>query len=458
MFSSDTERGAQVTLDALALGASDYAPKPAVSTGISEGLQRVREAAHGDPLEPGVISIAPGNFHMTVQRLGPTPTIAINQDPPENSCRPAVDVLFRSAAQLYGSHVLGVILTGMGQDGLRGCEDLAERGGRIFVQDEASSVVWGMPGFVARAGRRRRSFRWMPWRWKSCGRSIRAVRPARLRGGTHVAITQAEFDFIRTLVSARAGIVLESGKEYLVEARLAPVTTRLGLPSIGDLVSRVRGEPRGGLASHVVEAMTTNETTFFRDSRPFEALRTQMLPGLIQARRTCTQLRIWCAASSTGQEPYSLAMLLAEHFPELASWEVQIIASDLSVDVLDRAKAARYTQFEVNRGLPIQYLMKYFQKQGTEWQLKRSIADRVEFKQINLIEHWPVFPPLDMVFIRNVMIYFDVETKKQILQRIRHVLRPDGSLFLGAAETTMNLGNEFTRTEHDLAGIYRVAA
>jgi chemotaxis protein methyltransferase CheR len=273
-----------------------------------------------------------------------------------------------------------------------------------------------------------------------------------------MAITRTDFDFIRTLVSARAGIVLESGKEYLVEARLAPVLTRLELPGLGDLVTRLRREPRGGLESHVVEAMTTNETTFFRDTAPFEALRKQMLPGLIQARRACTQLRIWCAASSTGQEPYSLAMLLAEHFPELASWDVQIIASDFSLAVLDRARSARYTQFEVNRGLPIQYLMKYFQKQGTEWQLKRSIADRVQFKQINLIEHWPAFPPLDMVFIRNVMIYFDVETKKQVLRRIRQVLRPDGYLFLGSAETTMNLGNEFTRAELDLAGIYRVAA
>ena len=151
-------------------------------------------------------------------------------------------------------------------------------------------------------------------------------------------------------------------------------------------------------------------------------------------------------------------MLLAEHFPELASWDVQIMASDLSQDVLERAKAARYSQFEVNRGLPIVYLMKYFEKRGSEWQLKRSIADRVEFKQINLIERWPPFMPLDLVFMRNVMIYFDVETKRQILQRSRQLLRPDGYLFLGSAETTMNLGNEFQRTEHDLAGCYRVAA
>jgi chemotaxis protein methyltransferase CheR len=273
-----------------------------------------------------------------------------------------------------------------------------------------------------------------------------------------VAITRADFDFIRTLVSGRAGIVLETGKEYLVEARLEPVTQKLGLGSIGELVMRLRLEPRCGFDTHVIEAMTTNETTFFRDNAPFEVLRKHMLPALIQARRASTQLRIWCAASSTGQEPYSLAMLIAEHFPELASWDVQIVASDLSQDVLERARTARYTQFEVNRGLPIQYLMKYFEKHGSEWTLKRFIADRVEFKQINLIERWPPFLPLDMVFIRNVMIYFDLETKRQILQRIKQILRPDGYLFLGSSETTMNLGDEFKRTDHDLAGCYRIAA
>lgn len=273
-----------------------------------------------------------------------------------------------------------------------------------------------------------------------------------------MAITKADFDFIRTLVSTKAGIVLEAGKEYLVDARLTPVTQKLGLQSIGELVSRLRLDPRCGFDSQVIEAMTTNETTFFRDNAPFEVLRKHMLPALIQARRSSTQLRIWCAASSTGQEPYSLAMLLAEHFPALASWDVQIIASDLSQDVLERARTAKYTQFEVNRGLPIQYLMKYFEKHGSEWHLKRFIADRVEFRQINLIERWPPFLPLDMVFIRNVMIYFDVETKRQILQRVKQVMRPDGYLFLGSSETTMNLGNEFERTEHDLAGCYRVAA
>jgi chemotaxis protein methyltransferase CheR len=273
-----------------------------------------------------------------------------------------------------------------------------------------------------------------------------------------VAITKADFDYIRKLVSSKAGIVLEAGKEYLVEARLTPVVAKLGLKTIGELVTRLRLDPRCGFEPVVIQAMTTNETTFFRDNAPFEALRKHMLPKLIAARRASTQLRIWCAASSTGQEPYSLAMLLAEHFPELASWDVQIIASDLSLDVLDRARKGSYSQFEVNRGLPIQYLMKYFEKKGSEWQLKPLITGRVEFRQINLIERWPPFLPLDMVFIRNVMIYFEIETKRQILQRIKQIMRPDGLLFLGSSETTMNLGNEFERADFELAGCYRVAA
>jgi chemotaxis protein methyltransferase CheR len=270
-----------------------------------------------------------------------------------------------------------------------------------------------------------------------------------------VAITRADFDYVRTMDFARSGIVLETGKEYLVDARLGPVAQRLGLASIGDLVIRMRRDP--GLEPQIVEAMTTNETTFFRDVTPFEALRLHVLPALIKARRASTQLRIWCAASSTGQEPYSIAMSIAEHFPELASWDVQIIASDLSQDVLERARGARYTQLEVNRGLPIQLLMKHFEKHGSEWHLKRGIADRVQFRQVNLIQPWPPFLPLDIVFIRNVMIYFDVETKRGIMQRVTRVLRPDGYLFLGTAETTMNLGHEFERIEHDRAGCYRIA-
>jgi len=272
------------------------------------------------------------------------------------------------------------------------------------------------------------------------------------------AIASADFDYIRTLVCQTSGIVLDHGKEYLVESRILPLARRLQLPSIAAVVEVLRKGTDADVKKKVIEAMTTNETTFFRDVAPFDALRTGVLPRLIEARQTSRALRIWCAASSTGQEPYSLAMLLAEHFPALESWDVSIVASDLSTDVLDRARAGRYSQLEVNRGLPATFLAKYFEKHGVEWQLKEHVRKRVTFQQLNLINQWPLMLPLDIVLIRNVMIYFDVDTKRDILGRIRRLLRPDGFLFLGAAETTMTLDASFERMQYERAGCYRLAA
>jgi chemotaxis protein methyltransferase CheR len=273
-----------------------------------------------------------------------------------------------------------------------------------------------------------------------------------------MAIAAADFDYVRTLVCQSSGIVLDHGKEYLVESRLGPLARRLQLPSIAAVVEGLRKGHNAALTNSVIEAMTTNETTFFRDVAPFDALRTGVLPRLIEARQSARSLRIWCAASSTGQEPYSLAMLLAEHFPALESWDVSIMASDLSTDVLDRARTGRYSQLEVNRGLPATFLVKYFDKQGAEWQLKDYIRKRVTFQQLNLIKAWPYMPALDIVLIRNVMIYFDVETKRDILGRIRRLLRSDGFLFLGAAETTLTLDASFERMQFERAGCYRLAA
>lgn len=271
-------------------------------------------------------------------------------------------------------------------------------------------------------------------------------------------LTSSDFDFVRTFVAARAGIVLETGKEYLVETRLQPLARKLGHADIADLVSTMRRTGSRDVERQLIEAMTTNETTFFRDVAPFDTLRLHVLPALMAARRASRALSIWCAASSTGQEPYSVAMLMAEHFPELDTWNVQFIASDLSLDVLDRARAGRYSQLEVNRGLPVQYLMKYFTRHASTWELKPEIRRRVDFRQINLIDTWPLLPTFDIVFIRNVMIYFDVDAKRSILSRIRQRLRPDGHLFLGAAETTLNLDAGFARTPHERSGCYRVAA
>jgi len=271
-----------------------------------------------------------------------------------------------------------------------------------------------------------------------------------------MSLETADLEYVRTLVHRRSALVLDDDKSYLVESRLLNVARRSGCGSVADLIARLRREIVGVLHSQVVEAMTTNETSFYRDVQPFEALRKVILPDLIKNRAAERTLNIWCAASSTGQEPYSLAMLIREYFPAVKDWRIQITASDLSSEVLERAREARYSQHEVNRGLPATMLVKYFQKQGADWVIKDDVRRMIDFKQVNLIERWPTFPPLDIVLIRNVMIYFDVPTKKRILGQIRQLLRPDGYLFLGGAETTLNLDESYTRLPLERAGCYKL--
>jgi chemotaxis protein methyltransferase CheR len=269
-------------------------------------------------------------------------------------------------------------------------------------------------------------------------------------------ISAATFDFVRTLICDQAGIILERDKQYLVEARLMPIARKQGFASADALVTQVSRTNDAALRQSVIEAMTTNETTFFRDGEPFEALRKHVIPDLLTQRAAVKELRIWCGAASTGQEPYSLAMLLLEDFPQLASWKVTIHATDLSEEVLARARKGRYTQLEVNRGLPITYLVKHFDKQGLEWELKPRVRERVNFEKLNLVKPWPgIMGPFDLVMLRNVMIYFDVPTKTQILDRMRRVLRSDGYLFLGSAETTMGIHDGYERQPWGKTGFYR---
>ncbi|HEY7426522.1 MAG TPA: protein-glutamate O-methyltransferase CheR [Gemmataceae bacterium] len=269
-------------------------------------------------------------------------------------------------------------------------------------------------------------------------------------------MTDRDFDVIRKLLLERSAIVLEEGKQYLVETRLAPLVRQLKLPSLRELIDQLRGQPGNGLCRQVVEAMVITETSFFRDHHPFEALRKAVIPDLIGRRRDERRLSIWCAASSSGQEPYSLALLFREHFPELTGWKISLLASDLSQEVLARAREGRFNQIEVNRGLPAALLVKYFEQHGTDWQLKPVIRDMVNFQEINLVQPWPALPRMDLVLIRNVMIYFDVETKKAILGRLARLLRPDGYLLLGGAETTFNLDDSYRRVESLKTGFYQL--
>lgn len=267
----------------------------------------------------------------------------------------------------------------------------------------------------------------------------------------------ADFDLIRTLVRANSGIVLEDGKGYLVQARLDALARRLGLGTMAALVAELRrAGSHDAIREQVVEAMTTNETSFFRDLHPFEALRTVVLPDLIARRAREKALRIWCGAASTGQEPYTLALILREHFAAaLAGWDVKLVATDLSGEVLDRARSGRYAQMEVNRGLPITLLVKHFTRDGSEWVLNADVRKMVEFRPLNLIERWPPMASPDLVMMRNVLIYFDLPTKQKILAGVRRLMRPDGYLFLGGSETTMNIDPLYVRQEVGKSVCYR---
>ena len=266
----------------------------------------------------------------------------------------------------------------------------------------------------------------------------------------------ADFEYVRDLVRKRSAIVLETEKSYLVESRLTPLARREGFGSIAEVVAKLRMSGFSTLHSKVVEAMTTNETSFFRDLQPFEALKKVVLPDLIAKRSPVRQLRIWCAACSTGQEPYTVAMLIKENFPQLSGWDIKILATDLSTQVLEKAKTGCFNQVEINRGLPSTYVVKYFERAGLNWQLKQTVREMIEFRPLNLIEAWPVLNPMDIVFIRNVLIYFDVQTKKEIFGKIKRLLRPDGYLFLGGAESTLNLDDSFVRSEIEKASVYRL--
>lgn len=258
------------------------------------------------------------------------------------------------------------------------------------------------------------------------------------------AISQSDCDYIRDLVRRHAAIVLEADKNYLIETRLATLAQQAGLASPQELMRSLRTHAIAGLDRRVVEAITTHETSFFRDLHPFEALRTVVLPELMARHPPGQGVTIWCAACSSGQEPYSIAMLAREHFPRLvAERRLRIIATDLSGAILARASEGWYSQMEIRRGLPADLLAKYFDRKGVRWRIRPEIRGMVEFHQDNLAAPWPPLPPLDLVFMRNVLIYLGLDTRKAILAKVRGVLKPEGYLFMGSSETTLNLDAAF---------------
>ena len=255
----------------------------------------------------------------------------------------------------------------------------------------------------------------------------------------------AALDYVRDLVYQRAGIVLGVDKNYLIEARLATLARELKIATVEEVIAGARADQGRKLNPKIVEALTTNETTFFRDVHPFDSLRDHVIPALLAARPATQPLRIWSAACSTGQEPYSIAMLVRTHFASLPGGRLKFLGTDVAESILARAREARYRQLEINRGLPAALMVKYFERDGTDWTLEASIRSMVEFKQFNLVTPSTPFPQADIVFLRNVLIYFDEATRGAVLRRVRAALAPDGYLFLGCAETTASVPDMFER-------------
>jgi chemotaxis protein methyltransferase CheR len=266
-------------------------------------------------------------------------------------------------------------------------------------------------------------------------------------------VTPVEYEYLRKVLKDHSGLDLSADKHYLIESRLLPLARKAGLPGISELVQKMKGGSTA-LVTQVVEAMTTNETFFFRDKVPFDHFRDAIMKEILQERAGRKSVRIWSAAGSTGQEPYSLAMCLKEMGAALAGWRVEILATDLSQEVLEKSKAGIYSQFEVQRGLPIQMLVKYFKQNGELWQINPDIRGMVQHRQLNLLQDFSQLGKFDVIFCRNVLIYFDQETKTNIFGRLARALEPDGFLVLGAAETVVGLTEDF-KPFADRRGLYR---
>jgi chemotaxis protein methyltransferase CheR len=266
-------------------------------------------------------------------------------------------------------------------------------------------------------------------------------------------VTPPDYEYLRKFLKDHSGLDLSADKQYLIESRLLPLARRAGLSGISDLVQKMKGGS-SAFNTQVVEAMTTNETFFFRDKVPFEHFRNLIVPHLLGSRANRKPVRIWCAAGSTGQEPYSLAMSLREMGAQLAGWRIEIIATDLSQEVLEKSRVGLYSQFEVQRGLPIQMLVKYFKQVGELWQINADIRAMVQHRQLNLLHDFSQLGVFDVIFCRNVLIYFDQETKMQVFNRLAKAMEPDGFLMLGAAETVVGLTTVF-KPVAERRGVYQ---
>ncbi|MEP3477457.1 MAG: protein-glutamate O-methyltransferase CheR [Hyphomicrobiales bacterium] len=268
-------------------------------------------------------------------------------------------------------------------------------------------------------------------------------------------MTPRDFDYLRTLLKSASGLVLTDDKQYLIESRLLPVAKKLKYETIDAMVAELRRSEATSLKNQIVEAMTINESFFFRDKTPFDNFENIMLPKLLEAKKAQKHLRIWSAAASTGQEAYSLSMIMQEYAAELEGWRIEIIGTDLCSEALEKAKAGLYSQFEVQRGMPVKYLVKNFKQVGSMWQVNSKIKSSVQYRQFNLLNSFNLLGRFDIIFCRNVLIYFDKETKSDIIERMGKQTNPNCYLVLGASETLVGLNDSFG-TVPDARGLYQI--
>ena len=256
-------------------------------------------------------------------------------------------------------------------------------------------------------------------------------------------MTPEDFKYISTLIKGQSGLTLTEDKAYLLESRLLPVARKQGMESLEQLIAKLKASNDRALITDVTEAMTTNETSFFRDQKPFDLFRDILLPEMMEKRAAQKSVKIWCAAASSGQEPYTISILLKEAAAKLAGWNCSILGTDISHQILAKAKAGVYSQFEVQRGMPITMLVKYFDKMDDQWQIKQEVKNAVTYKYFNLLDSLKPLGRFDIVFCRNVLIYFDPDTKAKVLSEIADILAPDGMVILGGAETVLGISDRF---------------
>ncbi|MGI9442601.1 MAG: CheR family methyltransferase [Rubripirellula sp.] len=264
------------------------------------------------------------------------------------------------------------------------------------------------------------------------------------------------FEYIRDALHQRTAIRLMDNKEYLVETRLSVLAKKNGLRNVDALVDQLKVPGASGLWHEVVDAMTTNETSFFRDGKPFEVLRDKVFPALMEKSQDTRQLHMWSAASASGQEAYSIAMLWDEIRNQYPLWDLEILATDISSKMLERGREGAYSDLEVIRGLSERRLADNFQRSGDRWLINQQLKKNVKFQYLNLIHAWPTLPKMDIVFIRNVLVYFDHPTKCNLFAKVRKIMKPNGFLFLGGAESALTIDDQFERVFDSGGSCYRL--